>query len=303
MVNALKRGLALILATMMLLSVSGCGKEEEETQPVLPPEEQVEEEKEPEPEEPKEEKPVSEIPAQSFNENIRTAKQRNDDIVGWLKIEDSGIDGAVVQGATNKIYERQNEWKEYSWTGSYFADYECKLRDGRDGLSKNTVIYGHNVHFDDDKNGDRFSKLFHFTDLDFAQKHPYVYFSLYDDAATPEGERSKNEMVWEIFSVFYTTTDFDYIRVNKEYKNPEAGEITSAQMMNIITEAQQRSEYVYNVPVTGEDKILTLSTCSYKYGKRKDVRFVVMAKLLDEDAVLKKEIADLKVNENKKSVQ
>ena len=40
--------------------------------------------------------------------------------------------------------------------------------------------------------------------------------------------------------------------------------------------------------VTGEDKILTLSTCSYKYDKRNDVRFVVMAKLLDEGEALQK---------------
>mgnify|MGYP000258370194 CR=1 FL=1 len=35
-------------------------------------------------------------------------------------------------------------------------------------------------------------------------------------------------MVWEIFSVFYTTTDFDYIRINKDYRNPQEGEITDA---------------------------------------------------------------------------
>ena len=52
---------------------------------------------------------------------------------------------------------------------------------------------------------------------------------------------------------------------------------------NIITEARDRSEYDYDVTVSGTDKILTLSTCSYKYGRRKDVRFVVMAKLLEEE--------------------
>lgn len=72
--------------------------------------------------------------------------------------------------------------------------------------------------------------------------------------------------------------------------------------MNIITEAQQRSEYVYDVPVNGEDKILTLSTCSYKYGRRDDVRFVVMAKLVDEDTALQ-DTASLTVNTAKKEVE
>ena len=298
MIRAFKKGLALCLAVIMVLSISGCRRKEEEEQPEEP--QQQEQQEKPAEEEKPEPKPEAAL--EEFNDDIREAKGKNDDIVGWLKINDIDINGAVVQGKTNKQYERQNEWKEYSWTGSYFADYECKMDQGRNGLSKNTVIYGHNVHFDDDKNGERFSQLFHFTDVDFAKKHPYVYFSLYDDAAAEGGERSKNEMVWEIFSVFYTTTDFDYIRINKNFRKPEEGEISNAQLMNIITEAQQRSEYVYDVPVTGEDKILTLSTCSYKFGKRNDVRFVVMAKLVDEDAPLKAE-ANLTVNENKKSVQ
>ena len=72
--------------------------------------------------------------------------------------------------------------------------------------------------------------------------------------------------------------------------------------MNIITEARDRSEYDYDVTVSGTDKILTLSTCSYKYGRRKDVRFVVMAKLLEEDAPLQ-DSASLVVNADKKTVE
>ena len=167
----------------------------------------------------------------------------------------------------------------------------------REELSKNTVIYGHNVHYDDDMEGERFSQLFHFTDIDFAREHPYVYFSINGD-----GEDSAQDMVWQVFSVFYTTTDFDYIRINKDFRDPSQGEITDAQLMNIITEARDRSEYDYDVTVSGTDKILTLSTCSYKYGRRKDVRFVVMAKLLEQDAPLQAS-ASLVVNADKKTVE
>lgn len=49
--------------------------------------------------------------------------------------------------------------------------------------------------------------------------------------------------------------------------------------MNIIKGAQERSEYDYEVEVSGEDKILTLSTCSYKYGRRQGCPLLmVMAK-------------------------
>ena len=293
-----RRVLSILLASVMLVSVSGCGKEEEpspppvqeeQTQPeaVVPPEEELQEE--------------SELEAPVFQEQIKQAREKNDDIIGWLKIDDLKVDGAVVQAEDNKRYERQNEWKQYSWTGSYFADYECNLT-SREEMSKNTVIYGHNVDFDDNKDGERFSQLFHFADPEFARTHPYLYFSIYDEDAPIIDGRPSSEMVWQIFAVFYTTTDFDYIRINKDYQNPQSGEITDAQLMNIITEAQQRSEYIYDVPVTGEDKILTLSTCSYKYGRRKDVRFVVMAKLLDEGTPLKAQ-AQRTENINKKTVE
>ena len=132
---------------------------------------------------------------------------------------------------------------------------------------------------------------------DFAREHPYVYFSINGD-----GEDSAQDMVWQVFSVFYTTTDFDYIRINKEFRDPSQGEITDAQLMNIITEARDRSAHDYDVTVSGTDKILTLSTCSYKYGRRKDVRFVVMAKLLEEDAPLQASASQV-VNADKKTVE
>ncbi len=290
---------AFFLAVIMLVSVTGCGKEEEPLPPQeTPPVSQQEQETPQSPEQPQD----AEWQQPTFQPQIKEAREKNEDIVGWLKIDDLEIDGAVVQAENNKRYERQNEWKQYSWTGSYFADYECNLT-GREQLSKNTVIYGHNVHFDDNKDGERFSQLFHFTDIDFAKEHPYLYFSTYDPAASQDGKTlSENDMVWQIFSVFYTTTDFNYIQITKDFQNPDSGEITDAQLMNIITEAQKRSEYVYDVPVTAKDKILTLSTCSYRYGKRDDVRFVVMAKLLAPGEAPQREVS-ITENLSKKTVE
>lgn len=290
---------AFFLAVIMLVSVTGCGKEEEPLPPQeTPPVSQQEQETPQSPEQPQD----TAWQQPTFQPQIKEAREKNEDIVGWLKIDDLEIDGAVVQAENNKRYERQNEWKQYSWTGSYFADYECNLT-GREQLSKNTVIYGHNVHFDDNKDGERFSQLFHFTNIDFAKEHPYLYFSTYDPAASQDGKTlSENDMVWQIFSVFYTTTDFNYIQITKDFQNPDSGEITDAQLMNIITEVQKRSEYVYDVPVTAKDKILTLSTCSYRYGKRDDVRFVVMAKLLAPGEAPQREVS-ITENLSKKTVE
>lgn len=284
---------AAILLTALMLFAVGCGKEEQEPQEPQPVQQE-------EPQQEDQVQETSEVDPPSLQAQIADAKAKNDEIVGWLRIDDTEIDGAVVQAENNTKYERLNEWGEYSWTGTFFADYECNFT-GREELSKNTVIYGHNVHYDDDMNGERFSQLFHFTDQDFARNHPYVYFSIAGDAAE-NGENTSDDMVWQVFAVFYTTTDFDYIRINKDYRDPSQGEITDAQLMNIITEARDRSEYDYDVQVSPTDKILTLSTCSYKYGRRDDVRFVVMAKLVEEDAALQA-TASLTVNADKKAVE
>lgn len=287
---------AAVLVTALMLFAVGCGKEEQEPQEPQP----VQQEQQEEPQQEDQVQETSEVDPPSLQAQIADAKAKNDEIVGWLRIDDTEIDGAVVQAENNTKYERLNEWGEYSWTGTFFADYECNFT-GREELSKNTVIYGHNVHYDDDMNGERFSQLFHFTDQDFARNHPYVYFSIAGDAAE-NGENTSDDMVWQVFAVFYTTTDFDYIRINKDYRDPSQGEITDAQLMNIITEARDRSEYDYDVQVSPTDKILTLSTCSYKYGRRDDVRFVVMAKLVEEDAALQA-TASLTINADKKAVE
>lgn len=287
---------AAVLLTALMLFAVGCGKEEQEPQEPQP----VQQEQQEEPQQEDQVQETSEVDPPSLQAQIADAKAKNDEIIGWLRIDDTEIDGAVVQAENNTKYERLNEWGEYSWTGTFFADYECNFT-GREELSKNTVIYGHNVHYDDDMNGERFSQLFHFTDQDFARNHPYVYFSIAGDAAE-NGENTSDDMVWRVFAVFYTTTDFDYIRINKDYRDPSQGEITDAQLMNIITEARDRSEYDYDVQVSPTDKILTLSTCSYKYGRRDDVRFVVMAKLVEEDTALQA-TASLTVNADKKAVE
>ena len=287
-----KRILALLLAGVMLLSMSGCDSRETPVKEETPKQEEVQVPDVKPEEKPKEGKePEVVIDKPELGENIAELKAQNDDVVGWLRIPDTEIDNAVMHTTNNDFYHRKDELKQYSWTGCYYADYECSFGPTSDDLSRSTVIYGHNVNFDDGKDKERFSQLFHFADEEWAKEHPYIYFS------TPE-----EDMIWEVFAVAYTTTDFNYIQVLKDRKVSDE-QITEAQMINIVNEARERSEYDYNdVEVNGDDKIITLSTCSYKYGQRNDVRFIVMAKLVTEDDTLV-ETANITINADKKEVK
>ena len=81
--------------------------------------------------------------------------------------------------------------------------------------------------------------------------------------------------------------------------------LTGEQLMEIVEGGKARSEYDYtDVEVKEDDKILTLSTCSYKYGARKphNVRFIIMAKLVTEDDTLV-ETANITPNVDKIAVK
>lgn len=288
-----QRILALLLASVMLLSMAGCGSGETPAVDETPKQEEVQT-PEVKPEAPKEEvqEPEIVVDVPKLGEDIATLKAQNDDVVGWLRVPDTEINNAVMHTTNNEFYLRKDELKQYSWTGCYFADFECSFGPTSEDLGRSTVIYGHNINYDDGKDKERFSQLFHFADEEWAREHPYLYFS------TPE-----EDMLWEVFAVAYTTDDFNYIQVLKDRKVSNE-QITEAQMINIVNEARERSEYDYNdVEVDGDDKIIILSTCSYKYGtNRSDVRFIVMAKLVTEDDTLV-EKANITLNTDKKEVQ
>ncbi|WP_312643764.1 class B sortase [Hydrogenoanaerobacterium sp.] len=207
---------------------------------------------------------------------LQHATSQNEDTVGWLQIPNTDINNSVLQSNNNMYYLRRNEKKEDDIYGCYFTDYASEF-ESRDALSANTVIYGHS-DLKDNPEGPRFSQLFRFTQKEFAEKNRTVYFSI-------DGE----QMQWQIFAAFYTDLDFNYITPDMD----------SGALIAMANEAKVRSLYDYGVSVYPNDKVLTLSTCSVKYGDRRDQRFVLMAKLLPADGAPEQAV-ELKENPSPK---
>lgn len=195
---------------------------------------------------------------------LATFTQNNEDTVGWLNVPGTTIDEVVVQAPDNDYYLRRNNMKQSDFNGCYYADYRTKLGARKD-LSKNIVIYGHSM--DDNPDGARFSQLKKYLDIEYCKENPYIYFS------TPEAD-----LVWQIFAVYYTDINFNYIE-----PNPDATRFT-----NMLSEMKQRSQFIFDVDVSSAtDTILTLSTCTYKETtNRSQYRYVVQAKLLPTGAAL-----------------
>ncbi len=204
---------------------------------------------------------------------------QNSDTVGWLQMPNTTIDDVVVwyPGDKNAFYYRRNFEKRESFNGIYYADYRCTFNGGAAGLSPNTVIYGHSMSDDPLDSRKLFSPLKFFKDETFAKENPYVYFSVADE-----------DLVWEVFAVFFAT-------VQLPYNNPSPKDFAG-----IISECTKRSIYTYDTQVSANDKILTLSTCTYSLPNGtpiaypNDYRYVIMAKLVTDKTKLKTEAAFVK---------
>ena len=80
------------------------------------------------------------IEVEKYSVDFRNLKDKNQDIVGWIKVKGTAIEYPVVKGADNSFYLTHSLDKSYNSAGWIFADYKNKL----DGNDKNIVIYGHN---------------------------------------------------------------------------------------------------------------------------------------------------------------
>ena len=65
----------------------------------------------------------------------------NDDIIGWIKIDDTYINYPILQEETEEYYLRKDIYKKYSVSGSIFVDSTTNP----DFEDYNTSIYGHNM--------------------------------------------------------------------------------------------------------------------------------------------------------------
>ena len=121
----------------------------------------------------------------------------------------------------------------------------------------NTILYGHRM-----KDGSMFEELNKFLDKDFFDNHKVVKFdTLYESYDA------------EIFAVYKTTTDFDYIQTN----------FTSDEDYGLLLEEiRENSLYQSDIQINEDDQILTLSTCDYELDPREG-RLVVHAKLVKKE--------------------
>lgn len=173
----------------------------------------------------------------------------NPDTVGWIRVPDTVIDYVVVQGKDNDEYLHKNFYGEYNSAGTIFVDADNQMGEPL----QNLILYGHRMRDDS-----MFGELGKYLDAEFFAKHPTFTF------ITKDGVYD-----CEIFSVYQCTTEVEYCRT--WFSNEK-------QQADYVNECRQRSIYATNVEVSGQDTLITLSTCDYVLDPHNG-RLVVQAKL------------------------
>lgn len=178
---------------------------------------------------------------------------KNNDFIGWIKIEDTVIDYPVMQSKDSpNFYLDHNFNKEYSRFGVPYMQENSNLQ------SDNIVIYGHNM-----KNKSMFNGLTKYKDKDFYNTHRYIQLDTLS-------EQRKYEVICAFKTVAYANNGFKYY----EFVDADSQEDFSA----YIEKCQALSFHDTGVRAEYGDKLITLSTCEYS---QSNGRFVVVAKLIE----------------------
>ncbi len=186
-----------------------------------------------------------------FNIDFESLKKKNSDTVAYIKVNNTKIDYVIVKGKDNDYYLHHNFNKKWNVAGWVFADYHNKF----DESDKNIVIYGHNM-----KNGSMFGTLKTILNKKWYKNKKNNIVNL----VTENGEYS-----YQVFSIYSIDSEDYYI--NTKFKD-------NNEFNKFVKKIKSRSIYDYKVNISGEDKILTLSSCIGTKGKR----VVLHAKLIEE---------------------
>lgn len=183
----------------------------------------------------------------------------NTDLVGWIKIDGTNLDVQVVQAKDNEKYLKTDFYGKKSRYGCPYLDF----RNDAKYLNDNNVIYGHHM-----SDGLIFSNLDKYKTIDGYKESPIIrYDTIYQT------------YYFKIFAAFITNglpeDDNDYLF------NYTVTEFSSDdKFVSFVEEIQKRSLFNTDVNVLPDDKLLTLSTCSYEFPK---ARLVVVARLCREN--------------------
>ena len=149
--------------------------------------------------------------------------------------EENGDEYPVVKGTNNSFYLNHCFDKSNNSAGWIFADYRNKF----DNTDKNIVIYGHNI-----RDGSMFGSMLNILNAKWYENEENTNITLYTE---------NEKCMYKVFSIYKIENEDYYIKT--EFKNDNEFE-------EFVKNLKKRSIKDFNVDISKDDNILTLSTCA-----------------------------------------
>ena len=192
-------------------------------------------------------------PTASNAARFAALKARNEEFIGWIRIDGTELDYPVMYSPTRENFYLRHDFEgNYSDYGVPYLDENCKMDAG--GQSDNLVVYGHNM-----KTGTMFGCLTEYKKESWYAQHPTITFdTLYGD-----GE-------YEVFAAFAIDVETDQSFLYNEYLD-----VSQTKFDEYVAEVCRRSDISTGIVPRYGDQLLTLSTCEYSTANG---RYVVVAR-------------------------
>ena len=162
-----------------------------------------------------------------YTVDFNKLKEQNNETIAWLKINNTNVEYPVVKATNNSFYLNHSFDKSKNSAGWIFADYKNKF----DNTDKNIVIYGHNM-----RDGSMFGSMLNILDAKWYENEENTNITLYTE---------NEKCIYKVFSIYIKT----------EFKNDNEFEES-------VKNLKKRSIKDFNVDISKDDNILTLSTCA-----------------------------------------
>lgn len=157
----------------------------------------------------------------------------NLDVVGWIYIENTGINYPIMQTSDNEYYLKKDIYKKNSSCGSIYLDCDTKS----DFSEANSVIYGHTL-----KSGGMFTELNNMCNGDFGNN---IVIEIYT---------KDNLYKYQVRAAYITEIDLSLMKRN----------LNEEQKEEYLNKAIKRSKIQFENPSNSNGEILTLVTCHDK---------------------------------------
>ncbi len=175
--------------------------------------------------------------------NISYLKYKNPDFTGWLYLDGTVLNYPVVQGEDNDYYLDHTFYGQENANGCLFIDYRLDLS----ADNYNTIFYGHNM-----KTGVMFALLKKYAQQSYYNSHKYMIY------VTEDGP-----YLISVFSAYTVSAKSDSWRIDF------TGEADYERWLDSVCDA---SEINTGITPTTDDRVVTLTTCTFVYD---NARFVV----------------------------